>query len=141
MEYYGGYENPVSPPTHQQQYFYSNSPQPQQSASSSAAPNAGQPQFLAADQESAAGISLDFLDFESAGAENTVSVGSDGNPEYNMAAIPSLGHGVGHSVGIDLGFGMAVDFQHDWSENANYDMLEGYFFGGSVGNPPGDGSV
>ncbi|RHZ59836.1 hypothetical protein CDV55_103184 [Aspergillus turcosus] len=140
MEYYGGYENPVSPQTHQQQYFYSNPPQ-QSASSSSAAPNAGQPQFLAADLENAAGISLDFLDFESTGAENTVSVGSDGNPEYSMAAIPSLGHGAGHSVGIDLGFGMAVDFQHDWSENANYDMLEGYFFGGSVGNPPGDGSV
>ncbi|KAF7180668.1 hypothetical protein CNMCM7691_009959 [Aspergillus felis] len=140
MEYYGSYENPVSPQTQQQQYFYSNSPQHSVS-SSGAAPNAGHPQFSAADQENAAGISLDFLDFESTGAENTVSVGSDGNPDYNMSAVPSLGHGAGHSVGIDLGFGMAVDFQHDWSENANYDMLEGYFFGGSVGNPPGDGSV
>ncbi|KAF4212753.1 hypothetical protein CNMCM5878_000772 [Aspergillus fumigatiaffinis] len=140
MEYYGGYENPVSPQTQQQQYFYSNSPQHSVS-SSGAAPNAGQHQFSPADQESAAGISLDFLDFDSTGAENTVSVGSDGNPEYNVSAVPSLGHGAGHTVGIDLGFGMAVDFQHDWSENANYDMLEGYFFGGSVGNPPGDGSI
>lgn len=140
MEYYGGYENPVSPRTQQQQYFYSNSPQHSVS-SSGAAPNVGQHQFSPVDQESAAGISLDFLDFDSTGAENTVSVGSDGNPEYNMSAVPSLGHGAGHSVGIDLGFGMAVDFQHDWSENANYDMLEGYFFGGSVGNPPGDGSI
>ncbi|KAF4152725.1 hypothetical protein CNMCM8927_000504 [Aspergillus lentulus] len=140
MEYYGGYENPVSPQTQQQQYFYSNSPQHSVS-SSGAAPNAGQHQFSPADQESAAGISLDFLDFDSTGAENTLSLGSDGNPEYNVSAVPSLGHGAGHSVGIDLGFGMAVDFQHDWSENANYDMLEGYFFGGSVGNPPGDGSI
>ncbi|EAW07282.1 putative C6 transcription factor (UaY) [Aspergillus clavatus NRRL 1] len=139
MEYYGGYENPVSPQAQQQQFYYSNSPQ-QSVSPNGAGPTAGQPQFPASDAENAAGIGLDFLEFESTGAENTVSVvGSDGNPESNLTAIPSLGHGVGHSVGIDLGFGMAVDFQHDWSENANYDMLEGYFFGGSGGNPPADG--
>ncbi|OGM46764.1 C6 transcription factor (UaY) [Aspergillus bombycis] len=137
MEYYGNYENPVSPQT-QQQYVYGNSPQHSGSPSSVTA-NPSHHQFQPTDQEiSSTGISLDFLDFDVAGAEGQVPLGSDENPDYDVQAVPSLGHGAGHSVGIDLGFGMAVDFQHDWSENANYDLLEGYFFGGSGAGPSAD---
>lgn len=82
-------------------------------------------------------MSLDFLDFDSTGSSGQLPFGLDGNSDYDYdVAMPSLGH----SVGIDLGFGMAVDFQHDWSENVNYDMLEGYFFGGSGGGGGGGGS-
>ncbi|KAE8142636.1 fungal-specific transcription factor domain-containing protein [Aspergillus pseudotamarii] len=138
MEYYGNYESPVSPQT-QQQYVYGNSPQ-QSGSPSSVTANPSHHQFQPTDQEvSSTGISLDFLDFDVAGAEGQVPLGSDENPDYDLQAVPSLGHGAGHSVGIDLGFGMAVDFQHDWSENANYDLLEGYFFGGSGAGPSADG--
>lgn len=138
MEYYGNYESPVSPQT-QQQYVYGNSPQHSGSPSSVTA-NPSHHQFQPTDQEiSSTGISLDFLDFDVAGTEGQVPLGSDENPDYDLQAVPSLGHGAGHSVGIDLGFGMAVDFQHDWSENANYDLLEGYFFGGSGAGPSADG--
>ncbi|KAI9932167.1 Fungal specific transcription factor [Aspergillus wentii] len=141
MEYYGNYENPVSPSQQQQpSYYYANSPQHSASPSSVvAANNPTQNQFPHTDHEDQSGISLDFLDFDSTGAEGHVPLGPDGNPDYNMMGMPSMGHGVGHSVGIDLGFGMTMDFQHDWSENANYDMLEGYFFGGSGAGPSGGG--
>jgi hypothetical protein len=56
---------------------------------------------------------------------------TDANADYHLANMPPLGPNLGQNVGIDLGFGMAMDFQHDWSENPNYDLLEGYFFGGS----------
>ncbi|KAE8144658.1 positive regulator of purine utilization [Aspergillus avenaceus] len=137
LEYYGNYESPVSPST-QQQYIYGNSPQ-QSGSPSSVAANPGHPSFQSADQEMpSTGMSLDFLDFDSAGTDGQIGLGSDEDPDYDLQAVPSLGHGAGHSVGIDLGFGMAVDFQHDWSENANYDLLEGYFFGGSGAGPSGD---
>ncbi|KAB8072809.1 fungal-specific transcription factor domain-containing protein [Aspergillus leporis] len=138
IEYYGNYESPVSPQT-QQQYIYGTSPQ-QSASPSSVAANPSHHQFQSTDQEiPSTGISLDFLDFDTAGAEGQGPPGSDENPDYDLQAVPSLGHGAGHSVGIDLGFGMAVDFQHDWSENANYDLLEGYFFGGSGAGPSADG--
>ncbi|KAF9887058.1 Fungal specific transcription factor [Aspergillus nanangensis] len=137
MEYYSGnFEGPVSPQhmQHQQQYFYSQSPQ-QSASPNSVAANTSQQQFQTPEHDNATGISLDFLDFDTTGAEEQLALGSDENPEYTMQNMPSLGHGVGHSVGIDLGFGMAMDFQHDWSENANYDILEGYFFGGGGSGP------
>lgn len=90
--------------------------------------NPNPPFPVAADQDN----QLDFLDFDSTGSDG-LPLGYDGGYADDDVIMPSLGHGVGHSVGIDLGFGMAVDFQHDWSENANYDMLEGYFFGGGGG--------
>ncbi|KAB8255681.1 fungal-specific transcription factor domain-containing protein [Aspergillus pseudonomiae] len=136
MEYYGNYESPVSPQT-QQQYVYGNSPQHSGSPSSVTA-NPSHHQFQPTEEMSSTGISLDFLDFDVTGAEGQVPLGSDENPDYDIQPVPSLGHGAGHSVGIDLGFGMAVDFQHDWSENANYDLLEGYFFGGSAAGPSAD---
>ncbi|KAE8348529.1 fungal-specific transcription factor domain-containing protein [Aspergillus coremiiformis] len=129
LEYYGSYESPVSPQT-QQQYIYRNSPVESASPCSVAA-NPSHRQTQPTDQEiPSTGISLDFLDFDTAGAEGLVTLGSDeNNCDYELQAGPSLG------VGIDLGFGMAVDFQHDWSENANYDLLEGYFFGGAGAGP------
>ncbi|PYH45700.1 uncharacterized protein BP01DRAFT_423122 [Aspergillus saccharolyticus JOP 1030-1] len=152
LEYYASpYDNPVSPqaqqqphPPQPQQYYYANSPQQSASPNSVSASNnpshpAGAQYQPAHDPPSA--ISLDFLDFDPTGtADGHVPNSEDNNAEYNLQAMPSLSHGVGHSVGIDLGFGMAMDFQHDWSENANYDMLEGYFFGGSGNNgPSGEG--
>lgn len=144
MEYYGNFEGPVSPQMQQrqqqqqQQYYYGRSPQ-QSGSPNSVAANPNQNQFQTPDQEHpSSGLSLDFLDFDASGADGQMALGSDENAEYNLQAMPSLGHGVGHSVGIDLGFGMAVDFQHDWSENANYDILEGYFFGGSGPGTSGD---
>ncbi|KAI5291725.1 Fungal specific transcription factor [Ascosphaera aggregata] len=35
------------------------------------------------------------------------------------------------ATGVDLGFGLAVDYQHDWSEGVGLDLLDGYFFGGN----------
>ncbi|KAJ6191357.1 hypothetical protein N7519_001378 [Penicillium mononematosum] len=90
-----------------------------------------------ADTEAPQGMSLDFLDFGSGDAEGQGNMEGEGNPDYNMLGVPSLGHNLGQNVGIDLGFGMAMDFQHDWSENPNYDLLEGYFFGGSGAGAPG----
>ncbi|KAL3481997.1 fungal-specific transcription factor domain-containing protein [Aspergillus californicus] len=132
MEYYGNFEA-VSPQAQQaqQQYYYGNSPQ-QSGSPNSVVANTGHPQFQAADPENPSGVGLDYLDYDPASLERQMSMGSDENSDYKYQGMPSL-HGAGHNVGIDLGFGMAVDFQHDWSENANYDLLEGYFFGGGQG--------
>ncbi|PYH96721.1 hypothetical protein BO71DRAFT_481830 [Aspergillus ellipticus CBS 707.79] len=141
MEYYSSYDHPVSPqmqppPPQQPQYYYGNSPQPSASPTSVGA-NPNPPQYHTPENDHPSALSLDFLDYDPTAAEGHVP-GSDENAEYGLQAMPSLGHGAGHSVGIDLGFGMAMDFQHDWRENANYDMLEGYFFGGSGNGPPGE---
>ncbi|KAJ5704109.1 hypothetical protein N7493_011247 [Penicillium malachiteum] len=130
MEYYLKYENPTSP-QHPQQFFYPTSPQ-HSGSPGSVAPNAanGPHGMLPTDPEGQQGISLDFLDFGSADPDNP-TLETDPNGDFNMANMPPLGPNLGQNVGIDLGFGMAMDFQHDWSENPNYDLLEGYFFGGS----------
>lgn len=130
MEYYK-YENPVSPQQHHQ-YYYGNSP-PHTTSPGSAATSANHHHLHSVKQEGPPRFSLDFLDFDSTGAEGAVPIDTEGNVDYSVLNMPSLGHGAGHSIGIDLGFGMAMDFQHDWSENANYDMLEGYFFGPGPG--------
>ncbi|KAJ5642168.1 hypothetical protein N7490_006168 [Penicillium lividum] len=130
MEYYLKYENPGSPqPT--QQFYYGTSPQ-QSGSPGSVAPNATNGPHAGAptDQEAQTGMSLDFLDFGS-GDPDSQAMEADPNGDYNVANMPPLGPNLGQNVGIDLGFGMAMDFQHDWSENPNYDLLEGYFFGGS----------
>lgn len=135
MEYTDNYEDhPFSPqqPPPQQQY-YTNSLQQGTSPDRVTTNNSNQQPLLTPDQE--AGMSMDLLDFD---PQSQLALGLDGNPDYD-AIMASLGPGVGHSVGIDLGFGMAVDFQHDWSENANYDMLEGFFFGGSGSGGAGAG--
>ncbi|KAJ5625078.1 hypothetical protein N7510_001387 [Penicillium lagena] len=129
MEYYLKYENPGSPQA-PPQFFYGGSPGSPGSVAANPGhgPHAVPPTEPDAQQ---AGISLDFLDFGSGDAENAPGMDPDVNADYSLANMPSLGHNLGQNVGIDLGFGMAVDFQHDWSENPNYDLLEGYFFGGS----------
>ncbi|KAJ5091242.1 hypothetical protein NUU61_006112 [Penicillium alfredii] len=144
MEYFLKYENPGSPPA-PPQFYYSNSPQQPGSPGSVAPPSSSEPHAAhpsSADHQdpSQSGISLDFLDFGSGNADNQAGVEADANtPDYNnLMSMPSLGHNLGQNVGIDLGFGMAVDFQHDWSENPNYDILEGYFFGGSGTGASGD---
>lgn len=134
MEFYK-YENTVSPPQ-QHQYYYGNSPH--NSTSPGSAVTSASQHLQTVKQENPPGFSLDFLDFDSAGAEGTVPMDTEGNVDYGVLNMPSLGHGAGHSVGIDLGFGISMDFQHDWSENPNYDMLEGYFFGGSGPGPSGE---
>lgn len=152
VEFYGSYENPASPQTmqqqqqqqrpaqqQQQQYYYGGSPQSVSPNSINTTTPHTAPFPPSTDQGNLSGIGLDFLDFDPTAAEGQVPFGSDEHGEGNMQGIiPSLGHGAGHSVGIDLGFGMAVDFQHDWSENANYDIFDGYFFGGSGPGPSGE---
>lgn len=135
------YENTGSPQPPQPQFYYGNSPQ-QSGSPGSMAPNSGIAHGLPpSDPETQPGISLDFLDFGSGDPDNPAGMEAEPNVDYGLAAMPSLGHNLGQNVGIDLGFGMAMDFQHDWSENPNYDLLEGYFFGGSgTGAPGGEGS-
>lgn len=129
MEYYLKYEAPTSP-QQPQQFYYPTSPQ-QSGSPGSVAPNANGPHGIPpAGPEAQPGISLDFLDFGSADPDGQ-PLEADPNGDLNMANMPPLGPNLGQNVGIDLGFGMAMDFQHDWSENPNYDLLEGYFFGGS----------
>ncbi|KAJ5519785.1 hypothetical protein N7463_000238 [Penicillium fimorum] len=132
MDYYLKYENPNSPQPHPQ-FYYANSPQHSGSPGSNTHTHGLPP----ADTEAPQGMSLDFLDFGSGDAEGQGNMEGEANTDYNMMAAPSLGHNLGQNVGIDLGFGMAMDFQHDWSENPNYDLLEGYFFGGSGAGVPG----
>ncbi|KAJ6160483.1 hypothetical protein N7470_003879 [Penicillium chermesinum] len=119
------YENPGSPQQQSvPQFYYATSPQ-QSGGSPGSSANRPRP-VVPTDPEGQHGLSLDFLDFTSGDQENR-TMNADLNADYNMASMPNLGQ----NVGIDLGFGMAMDFQHDWSENPNYDLLEGYFFGGS----------
>lgn len=33
------------------------------------------------------------------------------------------------TTGIDLGFGLGMDFQHDWSDGTGVDIFDGFFFG------------
>jgi hypothetical protein len=132
MEYYMKYENPTSPQRPQPQFYYGNSPPQSGSPGSVAANPVNGPHGVppADHPENQSGISLDFLDFGSGDPEHPSNMDTDAHTEY-LNNMPPLGPNLGQNVGIDLGFGMAMDFQHDWSENPNYDLLEGYFFGGS----------
>lgn len=133
MEYFMKYEGQTSPQTQAHpQFYYGNSPPQSGSPGSVAHSGGGHHGLPPTDPENQPGISLDFLDFAPGDPENQ-AMGQDPNAEYNLAGMPTLGQ----NVGIDLGFGMAMDFQHDWSENPNYDILEGYFFGGSGAGAPG----
>jgi hypothetical protein len=132
MDYYVKYENPNSPqpPPH---FYYSNSPQ------QTGSPSGNTHGLPPAGPEAPQGMSLDFLEFGTGDVQGQGNLEGDANPDYNVMAVPSYGQNLGQNVGIDLGFGMAMDFQHDWSENPNYDLLEGYFFGGSgAGTSGGD---
>lgn len=138
MEYFMKYENSGSPQS-LPQFYYGNSPQHNGSPGSVAQNSGNGSGIPPSDPEAQSGISLDFLDFGAGDPDHHASMEVDPNFDYGLAALPSLGHNLGQNVGIDLGFGMAMDFQHDWSENPNYDLLEGYFFGGSgTGAPGGD---
>ncbi|KAL2002791.1 hypothetical protein VTN02DRAFT_5950 [Thermoascus thermophilus] len=112
----------------QQQFFYASSPQ---SASSGSAPqNFNQPpQVTESENLTAAGS--DFVTFATGGGQ-TVDFGFGSGTDYDMF-MPSLGQGGAQGTGLDLGFGMAVDFQHDWSEGTDYNMFGDYFFSGAGG--------
>ncbi|OAX85555.1 hypothetical protein ACJ72_00049 [Emergomyces africanus] len=78
----------------------------------------------------------------------TASSGSDGTGDINMDmfSLPGFGEtsslvgssGPNAGTGLDLGFGMPMDFEHDWSEGAGYDLFDGFFFG-AVGGGAGFG--
>ncbi|KAJ5089242.1 hypothetical protein N7532_007926 [Penicillium argentinense] len=138
MEYYMKYENPTSPQRPHPQFYYGNSPPQSGSPGSVAANPVNRPHGVPPGDhpENQSGISLDFLDFSSGDPEHPSNMDTDAHTEY-LNNMPPLGPNLGQNVGIDLGFGMAMDFQHDWSENPNYDLLEGYFFGGSGPGPSG----
>ncbi|KAJ5167353.1 uncharacterized protein N7482_006134 [Penicillium canariense] len=125
MEYFMKYEGQTSPQA-PPQFYYGNSPPPSGSPASVTHSAGGTHGLPPSGPDNQPGMSLDFLDFGS-GNPDSQAMGQDPNAEYNLTGMPTLGQ----NVGIDLGFGMAMDFQHDWSENPNYDILEGYFFGGS----------
>jgi hypothetical protein len=66
------------------------------------------------------------------------------NPDF-MSSVPGMDFlntvtsGAGDdfnfdTAGIDLGFGMGLDYQHDWSDAQQYDLLDGFFFGNGNGN-------
>lgn len=76
---------------------------------------------------------LDFLDMPPRMVQDNTVYTSAAVSEIDTASAPPYAQGAPAGTGLDLGFGMAVDFQHDWSENAGYDLFEGFFFGGSAG--------
>ena len=41
--------------------------------------------------------------------------------------------------GLDLGFGMGLDYKHDWSDGQQYDLFDGFFFGNGNGGMNGGG--
>lgn len=69
---------------------------------------------------------MDFLNNLS--TNNTTGEADDG--EFNFDAAGGL---------ADLGFGMGLDFQHDWSDGQQYDLFDGFFFGSGNGNGNGNG--
>ena len=78
------------------------------------------------------------------------------NPDF-MSSLPGmdfLNNAIGGSSagedfsfdnnGLDLGFGMGLDFQHDWSDGQQFDLFDGFFFGnngGMNGNGNGGGAT
>jgi hypothetical protein len=66
---------------------------------------------------------MDFLNNMSGGG------GGDGDGDFKIDA-----GGLG-----DLGFGMGLDMQHDWSDGQQYDLFDGFFFGNGNGNGNGNG--
>jgi len=74
------------------------------------------------------------------------------NPDF-MSSLPGMDflNNIGSSGdeinfdagGLDLGFGMGLDYQHDWSDSQQYDLFDGFFFGngiGGYGNANGNGN-
>ncbi|KAK5333133.1 hypothetical protein LTR98_010774 [Exophiala xenobiotica] len=70
------------------------------------------------------------------------------NPDF-MSSLPGMDflNSVGPSAddfdfdanGLDLGFGMGLDYQHDWSDGQQYDLFDGFFFGNGLGGTNGAG--
>jgi hypothetical protein len=118
-------------PQQQQQYYYPNSPQSVSSDSGPLNYDASQN----AEHHGLGTTDLGFLDFSSpVTGQNTIS-GPDGSHNHNPLTLSPLIQGLDQSTGVDLGFGMAFDFQHDWSEGGGYNLLDDFFFGGAnVGN-------
>lgn len=76
---------------------------------------------------------MSFLDTFGGGPNDSDNFGDSMN---------GFGGGTGTAVnGIDLGFGMNMDLQHDWSEGNQFDLLDGFFFGGGVGAGAGNGGA
>ncbi|KAL1960814.1 hypothetical protein VTO42DRAFT_5797 [Malbranchea cinnamomea] len=50
-----------------------------------------------------------------------------------MSSMPPFDGGRPAGTGLDLRFGMGVDFQHDWSDGGGIDLFDGYFFGAGGG--------
>jgi len=60
------------------------------------------------------------------------------NPDF-MSSLPGMDFLNNSSAGgedfnfdtsaLDLGFGMGLDYQHDWSDGQQYDLFDGFFFG------------
>jgi hypothetical protein len=118
------------PQQQQQQYYYPDSPQ---SVSSDSGPlNYGASQNT--EHDGLGTTDLGFLDFLPVTGQNTIS-GPDGSHNHNPLTLSPLIQGRDQSTGVDLGFGMTFNFQHDWSEGGGYNLLDDFFFGGAnVGN-------
>lgn len=50
-----------------------------------------------------------------------------------MPTMQSFDSGRPNGSGLDLRFGMGVDFQHDWSDGGGIDLFDGFFFGAGGG--------
>ncbi|KAI9833784.1 MAG: hypothetical protein M1819_003517 [Sarea resinae] len=53
-------------------------------------------------------------------------------PEYGFSNMDFTGGAgaVGNNPEIDLGFGMGLDVEHDWSDGSHLDLFDGFFWGG-----------
>lgn len=117
-----------SPSQQQQQFVYANSPQ---SISSGCAVQSFTPP-LNSDQRDLSDISLDLLDFTNMNQNPETIV--DGNPPFNQMDMPSFGQGP-QGTGLNMGFGMEVDYLRDISDVNGYDLMDGYWFGMPNANP------
>ena len=67
------------------------------------------------------------MDFLNSMSNNTTADGDSGDMNFNFEN-GALG---------DLGFGMGLDYQHDWSDGQQYDLFDGFFFGNGNGGGGG----
>ncbi|PGG95690.1 hypothetical protein AJ79_09917 [Helicocarpus griseus UAMH5409] len=80
----------------------------------------------------AANLSHTIYDHPTAGSDSDGTTDINSMLGFGGGSMSLIGGGVPNAgTGLDLGFGMAVDFQHDWSEGAGYDLFDGFFFGGA----------
>jgi hypothetical protein len=49
-------------------------------------------------------------------------------PELDFLQSTDLSQNL-DTTGVDLGFGLGMDFQHDWSDGTGVDIFDGFFFG------------